>query len=123
MRAAWLLLGFAAACDPGSSPQPPEGVSTLVETQQPPEPTSQPVSGDLYEATAPKILADGSELYGAALDDAQSLVSLADLLSEPRKYEGKMVKTEGKISRVCKAMGCWVEISDDFHTIFFYKIF
>jgi len=49
--------------------------------------------------------------YGAGLGDAK-LVPLAKLLSEPQAFVGQRVRVEGRITDVCPARGCWIEIAD-----------
>ena len=49
---------------------------------------------------------------GAPLGDSPQ-VKFADALKEPQKYAGKSVRIEGVVKRVCKMMGCWMEIAPD----------
>ncbi len=60
-----------------------------------------------------KVLADGNALFGKELTAGTATVALADILKEPAKYDGKVVRTEGEVTQVCKAMGCWMEIRGD----------
>lgn len=46
---------------------------------------------------------------GAAIGDSPQ-VAFADVLKEPKKYEGKTVRIEGVVERVCQAEGCWMQI-------------
>jgi len=43
----------------------------------------------------------------------QSSTSLASLVESPATYDGKTIRTEGRVTAVCQAMGCWMEIGDD----------
>ena|SRR3712207_3280515 len=52
----------------------------------------------------------GRVLRGEAIDAETERVSFAEVLKEPRKYDGKTVVIEGVVTRVCQAEGCWVEI-------------
>lgn len=47
---------------------------------------------------------------GEKIGDAPA-VSFADVLKEPAKFTGKRVRIEGVVSRVCKAEGCWMQIT------------
>jgi len=47
---------------------------------------------------------------GAALGDSPQ-VAFADVLKEPAKFAGKIVRIEGVVERVCKAEGCWMQIT------------
>lgn len=72
------------------------------EAEAPPEPT--------------RVLADGSRLFGSELDEARETTSLADIMAEPDRFEGQVVKTEGEITQVCQSRGCWMEIRPDAET-------
>jgi hypothetical protein len=48
----------------------------------------------------------GQPISGAA-------VALTDIASDPSKFAGQTVKTEGVVTAVCQAAGCWMEIGDD----------
>jgi hypothetical protein len=39
------------------------------------------------------------------------MVSLSDVMKDPKKFAGKTVKVEGVIVRSCKKEGCWMELS------------
>ena len=55
--------------------------------------------------------ADGERVVrGEKIGDAPA-VSFADVLKEPAKFAGKRVLIEGVVSRVCKAEGCWMQIT------------
>ncbi len=51
----------------------------------------------------------GSSEFGKPLTINQT-TSIADILQEPDKYNGKRVLVEGKITEVCEMMGCWIMI-------------
>jgi hypothetical protein len=57
-----------------------------------------------------RVLADGSRLFGAELDEARTVTPLAEILAAPDRFSGQVVKTEGEISQVCQRMGCWMEL-------------
>jgi Domain of unknown function (DUF4920) len=40
------------------------------------------------------------------------LVPLANIIKDTTKYAKTTVKTEGRVTSVCQAMGCWMEIAD-----------
>lgn len=68
------------------------------------------------EAAAPeptRVLDDGSRLFGSDIDEARQATPLAEIIASPSQYEGQVVKTEGEISQVCQAMGCWMELRAD----------
>jgi len=65
------------------------------------------------EQTADVNLAEGQVvLRGAAIGQSPA-VKFADVLSEPKKYEGKPVVVEGVVERVCQKQACWMEIAPE----------
>lgn len=38
---------------------------------------------------------------------------IAAILAKPGDYAGKTVQVKGKITDICKEMGCWLEIADE----------
>ncbi len=40
------------------------------------------------------------------------MVSLTTIAKDTTKYARTTVKTEGRVTAVCQAMGCWMEIAD-----------
>ncbi len=58
------------------------------------------------------IPTEGVLKRGAAIGDAQK-VSLAEVMKDPAKYSGKLVRVEGVIVRSCKKEGCWAELAPD----------
>ena len=60
-----------------------------------------------------RVLEDGSRLFGSELDEARELTALGDVLAEPARFEGQVVKTSGEIVQVCQSMGCWMEMRAD----------
>lgn len=49
---------------------------------------------------------------GEPIGDSKE-VAFADVLKEPAKYAGKTVVIEGVVERVCKAEGCWMQITPE----------
>lgn len=72
------------------SPEP-TGVQRVTETRTL-EPLSQTKFGEPVSGTA---------------------VALSDITSDPSKYAEQTVKTEGIVTAVCQAAGCWMEIGDE----------
>ena len=56
-------------------------------------------------------LAGDPEKYGSDLT-LDEKTSISDILQDPQAYEGKRVQVSGKVTGVCKKMGCWIEITD-----------
>ncbi|MEZ4256155.1 MAG: DUF4920 domain-containing protein [Polyangiales bacterium] len=57
--------------------------------------------------------ASGSRVFGAELAANGTVIALADVVRDSAKYNGKVVRTEGTITKVCQAMGCWMEMRAD----------
>lgn len=49
--------------------------------------------------------------FGAPIGQSPS-VALTDIIKDTGKYAKTSVTTEGKVTAVCQAAGCWMEISD-----------
>ena len=80
------------------------------EVSNPPVTAEQPKAKPDTSASAVKPL--DKKTFGSAITEKDS-VPLPDLLAHPRKFASQTVRTEGKVTAVCKSMGCWMEIGDD----------
>jgi len=40
------------------------------------------------------------------------LVSVSDIAHDPARYRDKVIATSGKVTSVCREMGCWMELQD-----------
>jgi hypothetical protein len=49
--------------------------------------------------------------FGAPLGKSP-VVALSDIVRDSSKYAKTTVKTEGKVTAICQAAGCWMEITD-----------
>jgi hypothetical protein len=98
-RAFLLAAAFAAiACKSGDPrPAPKAGA------------TASAAPSAALAAAAPTAAAPTQ--FGAPLGKSP-VVSLADIVHESGKYARTMVKTEGKVTAVCQAAGCWMQLSD-----------
>jgi hypothetical protein len=86
---------------------PPASESSKSGAAQAMAPVSQPASPS--KAAAPESNADK---LGAPIVSAKT-VPLSEIASHPAQYaKGGVVKTEGQVTAVCQAMGCWMEITD-----------
>ncbi|MDD9946802.1 MAG: DUF4920 domain-containing protein [Myxococcales bacterium] len=110
-----VVLGLAvlnAAC--GDEAGRAKGAETVAEAVPPvAEPSKEPSAQeqrDGYKASAPEQDGERRVRYGRALADGTQEVALTELLSAPKKYADSTVRTSGVVARVCKAMGCWMEL-------------
>jgi hypothetical protein len=69
--------------------------------------------GDEAPPEPTRVLEDGSRLFGSELSAERETTPLATIVASPDQFEGQVVKTEGEISQVCQAMGCWMELRTD----------
>ena len=63
-------------------------------------------------APAPSASAATSATKLGAPIRATPRVALASIAKDTAKYANSSVTTEGKVTAVCQAMGCWMEIAD-----------
>lgn len=61
--------------------------------------------------------ADGSVLYGQALNASLAVTPLATVLANPGNFAGQTIRTEGEVAAVCQRMGCWMELRADGGTV------
>jgi len=62
-------------------------------------------------ATTAAPVASSSVKLGAPIG-AGPKVALASIAKDAAKYANVAVTTEGRVTAVCQAMGCWMEITD-----------
>ena len=62
------------------------------------------MAGALVQAEDGKTYGDGVTL--------KAPVAVKALLDQPQQHVGKAVRVDGVVSKVCQAMGCWLEIAD-----------
>lgn len=90
-----------AACDKGGGgPTPQQAAAAPAAAAPTPSgpPPATSLQGDKYGA-------------GVTVDDPGAIVSIDDLLADPRAYEGKTVRVEGMVTDVCPKRGCWMDLA------------
>ena len=75
-----------------------------------PTPTPEHVAATAAPESAPAPVAHRT--FGEAISE-KNVTALDELLTKPATFTDKTVRTEGKITAVCQAMGCWMEIGDE----------
>ena len=45
--------------------------------------------------------------------ELKETVSIQALMAQPENYVGKPVQVKGKVSAVCRKMGCWMQLAGD----------
>jgi hypothetical protein len=58
-------------------------------------------------------LAAAADLKLGAPLAAKDAMPLATLFASPAPFVGKTVQVKGKVTEVCEAMGCWMNLTDD----------
>jgi hypothetical protein len=64
-------------------------------------------------AATTTVVGTAMTMFGEPLNLATQKVALADLVKKPGAFADKTVQTEGTVTSVCQARGCWLEIGDD----------
>lgn len=67
----------------------------------------------LVSAILTLSIAFGADLKLGAPLTAKEAMPLAALFASPAPLVGKTVQVKGKITEVCEAMGCWMNLTDD----------
>ncbi len=57
------------------------------------------------------VAADEGKTYGVGVS-LKKAVPVATLLGAPTAHVGQTVRVDGVVSKVCQAMGCWIEVAD-----------
>jgi hypothetical protein len=67
-----------------------------------------------HQEKTPAASADAAAIVkrGEPVGKAEA-VAFKDVFKEPQKYAGKHVRIEGVVERVCKAEGCWMQITPE----------
>ena len=103
-RASILLLLSALGClreNPSPTPQvQPEHTAQML-AQAAPTPSPHP------EPAAPAAATN----FGQPITVAES-TALAAIVQHPARFSGQTVRTEGVVTAVCQARGCWMQIGD-----------
>jgi hypothetical protein len=66
-------------------------------------------------------LAGDPETYGSELT-LEKTTPISEIIATPKAFEGKRVQVAGKVSGVCKKMGCWIEITDAKDAAIMFKV-
>jgi hypothetical protein len=104
LAAASLVLAVASAASGCESGNP---------RTEAPKPTAPSASAMLVQVKPVATTAPGASpaQFGAPLGKSP-VVALSDIVRDSSKYAKTTVKTEGKVTAVCQAAGCWMEIAD-----------
>jgi hypothetical protein len=99
-RSLLVFLGVLAlfGCSPGRVSDAPRPAEPKLEA---PAPTLAPEP----------VASTQAELFGAPFAEQVPAVSLGALIKDPAPYNGQIIETTGKVSQVCQAAGCWMELS------------
>lgn len=97
--APWLTAVLLLAGCKGEGPAPEAAGSAAVAVTAKPAPATAAATGK-------------TSVHGSAISPGHE-VALAKVLANPREFEGKTVTVSGDVRRVCKKMGCWMELATD----------
>jgi Domain of unknown function (DUF4920) len=99
LTASFMLLGCAKSAAPEATTAPPAATAAT------------PAQG-VKQATVSSLRPLAQKKFGSAITESSN-TTLSSLVSEPSRFSAKTVRTEGVVSAVCQAMGCWMEIVDN----------
>lgn len=102
-----LLTGALALLLPackGEAPAPEPGTAVA--------PAPLAASASATSSSAAATPGAKTTVHGSAIAPGHE-VELAKVLASPRDFAGKTVTVSGDVRRVCKKMGCWMELSTD----------
>ena len=74
-----------------------------------PEPPTAKAAAPL---AAPSAATGKTSVFGSAIASGGEVL-LANVLANPHEFEGKTVTVQGDVRRVCKKMGCWMELATE----------
>jgi hypothetical protein len=72
--------------------------------------TAGAASGGAAAPASPPSPPKGSLLLGERV--TAPVVPLTEIARSPARFENQTIATSGKVTAVCQAMGCWMEIQD-----------
>ena len=75
-------------------------------------PNAAPAAPAPAAPAAPPAPGTTVQRLGAPITETQT-VSLADLRSNPARFAGRTIRTEGVVAAVCQAAGCWMQLADE----------
>jgi hypothetical protein len=106
---AWVVASLltAVAAVSGCESGGPRSESAKGATSATPAAAAKPAAPAPPAASA----ASAPSKFGAPLGQSPA-VALTDIIKDTGKYAKTTVTTEGKVTAVCQAAGCWMEISD-----------
>jgi len=93
---------FALTLGACAAPPPEQGVG----------PTKEPAESRPPAAAKAALVPLDKKKFGEAITE-QATTPLPAIVKDPSQFTNKMVRTEGTVSAVCQAMGCWMQIKDD----------
>ena len=62
--------------------------------------------------TEREVQAAAPRTYGQVRQPNAPVIPLAEVAADPTRYDGRQIRTEGEIQRVCQKKGCWLELAD-----------
>lgn len=107
-----LSASLASACDSSKAEAKPDAKTDAAkpaagETKEADGAAAKPEGEAQAKADAPQ-----GKQYGAPLEGAPT-VTIAQVMDDPKAFEGKLVRVEGMVTDVCTKRGCWFEMAGD----------
>ncbi|MCP4660520.1 MAG: DUF4920 domain-containing protein [bacterium] len=57
------------------------------------------------------LAGEGETTFGEGVDDGER-TPIADIVADPDAWKDKVVRVQGKVTGVCPASGCWMDLED-----------
>ncbi len=95
----------------GSSPQVQPESHTTANAHNAPTVANAHVAPTATGQAGSTGAAPGAQHLGTPITLTET-VRLADVARDPARYAGQTVRTEGTVTAVCQAAGCWMQLAD-----------
>lgn len=96
-----LALGLASACSKPSAPAP---------AAAPESPAASAAASPAAASPAPAGEWAAGTIHRGAPFATTTTTALTQVLAEPSKFAGQVVRTQGLVARACAKKGCWMEL-------------
>jgi hypothetical protein len=105
-----LSLGLSACRAEGTAPTSEPNNDRAPATAAPSS-VPQGARGGVQQASAQGIAPLDKKKFGEPITEATT-TPLMSIIKAPAQFTSKAVRTEGMVTAVCQAMGCWMQIAD-----------
>jgi len=72
---------------------------------------------EVIRLSEPVLVTETHEVFGQPLPESGHVLAVADLLENPRQYQGRDVLVETRIAKVCEKKGCFFVVQQGAYTV------